>query len=391
MSPSKLVILLTFSLFLCNTLLWAQESPAPANTTQEEGRPQGWSFEKRYESPHKWYEQERFAFDPQAPWKTNAVLIIQDDKILYEKYANGFSPEKPHRLWSVSKSLAAAILSLRLKELSLDLDTPISKIYPDLDKGLKKKLTFRHLLQMSSGLQWNELYESNPFESHVVDMLYINHQKDMGAFVASRPLAHHPGEFFNYSSGETNLLMKVLRSTFKNQEEYDQYPWQKLFSPIGIRSATFEQDGAGTFVGSSYAFMTARDLARFGRLMMSQGKWIDSTKDKEEERTTEILDPRFVKESFQMAPSVCQTFLRSNTNKMGYGLHWWLNRECPSKGLRRYPDLPQELKMALGHHGQMLVLFPKENAMVVRFGADKKSRLKANDWLKLVHQGLKRE
>ncbi len=355
-------------------------------------------------SPSRWQDIERLAFSPAdysdqkvtRPWQTNAVLIIKDDQILYEKYAHGFSKETPHRLWSVTKSLAAALMGLRLKELGLDLDTPALKISPLLSTGLKKKITLRHLLQMSSGLQWNEFYEGNPFSSHVVDMLYIENYQDMGALTASRPMAHHPGQYFNYSSGETNLLMKILRETFEKQEDYDAYPWKKLFEPLGIDSATWEQDGSGVFVGSSYGFMNARDLARFGRLMLKNGLWEKKLKAEKEENPNanqvesflEILPQEFVRQSFQLAPSTCQTHKKGRPNRQTYGLHWWLNRECPNKKVRLYPDLPQSLRMALGHHGQMLVLFPKENALVVRFGADKKARFNANAWLKLVYQEL---
>lgn len=367
-----------------------QDGQTPSHPQESNDRqpPPSWSFQENSSSQvsYQWSEAERFAFNPnkEKPWQTNAVLIIKDDTILFEKYANGVTKDTPHRLWSVSKSLAGALIGKRLQELNLDIEAPIYPYEPLLTDGLKRKLTFKNLLQMSSGLQWNEFYESNPFESHVVDMLYINNHEDMGTFVAKRPLYHMPGEVFNYSSGETNLLMKVLRQTFEKKQDYDDYPWNILFDPIGIQSATWEQDKSGTFIGSSYAFMTARDLARFGRLMMAGGVW------KEGEKVQRILERNYVDKTFQMAPSVCQTISKGNTNRFGYGLQWWLNKECPNKKLRAYPDLPQTLKMALGHHGQSLILIPELNAIIVRFGADKLGRFKVNDWLKIVYGELKK-
>jgi CubicO group peptidase (beta-lactamase class C family) len=364
-----------------------------------------WPFIELSSPSSRWQEVEKFAFSPQnysgseeiRKWQTNAVLIIKDDRILYENYAHGFTKESPHRLWSVTKSLAAALIGKRLNEIGLSLDDEAARFLPALRQGLKKKITFRHLLQMSSGLQWNEFYETNPFSSHVVDMLYINNFKDMGALTASRPMIHHPGLYFNYSSGETNLLMKILQQTFEDQKAYDNYPWEALFTPLGIEQATWEQDGSGVFVGSSYGFMKARDLARFGRLMLTEGQWSSSpmeeenTKDeKKKQAIIQVLPKDFVRQTFQQAPSTCQTVKKGRANRQTYGLHWWLNRECPNKKVRFYPDLPQDLRMALGHHGQMLVLFPKENAIVVRFGADKKARFNANAWLKLIYQELQK-
>lgn len=376
---TSLILFLIFS--ASAPLLFAQEASSPSPTLEKES---GWNFKKEMNSSARWRESELFAFGEDKPWQTNGVLIIKDDTILFEKYANGFNEDSPHRLWSVTKSLSGALIGKRLEELKLNVDSPLHPFEFLLSKGLKRKLTFRNLLQMSSGLNWNEFYESNPFESHVVDMLYIKNYHDMGSFVAKRPLFHTPGQVFNYSSGETNLLMKILRQTFKTQEDYNDYPWQVLFEPLGIKSATWEQDKSGTFVGSSYGFMTANDLARFGRLMLAHGQW------NEGEKTTQILPKEFVKESFKMAPAVCQTVSEGRTNRFGYGFQWWLNKECPNKKLRAYPDLPQTLKMALGHHGQGLFLFPELNAIVVRFGADKKERFKVNDWLKLVYKELKK-
>ena len=70
-------------------------------------------------------------------------------------------------------------------------------------------------------------------------------------------------------------------------------------------------------------------------------------------------------------------------------MQWWLNIECPQKGKRTFSKLPQDVFMALGHHGQMLVVIPSENAIVVRYGADKKKRFPREKWMNLVYEAIK--
>ena len=327
----------------------------------------------------KWAGQESFAFHSKRKWQTDAVLIIKDDNIVYEKYAHGFTQNKPHRLWSISKSFASALIGKRLSQKGWPIIKKASEVLEELNKPIKKNITFRDFLQMSSGLAWNEFYEGNPFESHVVDMLYIENFKDMGLFTATREARARPGKIFNYSSGETNLLMKLLKQTFPTQEEYDNYPWDVLFNPLGITTATWEQDQAGNFVGSSYLFMTTRDLARFGRLYIKKGQW---NKDKQ------IIPQNFVTDSLKVAPTSCQTYRKAKTDSLTYGYHWWLNQECPEKKKRSVPGVTNELFMALGHQGQVMAIFPKEKAIAIRLGADKLEKFDRNSWIKKVYKEL---
>ena len=94
----------------------------------------------------------------------------------------------------------------------------------------------------------------------------------MAAFTAAHAAGAAPGTRFRYSSGDSNVLAAALRGMV-GEQAYVNYPWNALFEPLGITSAVWERDGAGTFVASSYAYMTARDLARVGLLMQRDGRW----------------------------------------------------------------------------------------------------------------------
>lgn len=317
-------------------------------------------------------QQEDLAFY-QGQWRTNTVLILRDNEVVYEKYAPGFERDKPQRLWSITKSLSSLLIGIRLNELNLGPNEKVKRILNELKTPYP--LTVRHLLQMSSGLKWNEFYESNPFQSDVVAMLY--EKKDMGLFTARKPSLLPPGQRFAYSSGETNLLMKWFHDTFDLKEKHDLYPWEKLFHPLGIQTATWEQDQSGTFVGSSYAYMSARDLAKIGQLVLQGGQWGEE----------KILPQRYLSESLKNAPVVCSTPFPKESKGASYGFHWWLNRSC-SQRKRPYPDLPEDLILALGHHGQTLAIFPTQKLIAIRFGADKKKRFPRGKWLKSVLEGI---
>ena len=92
----------------------------------------------------------------------------------------------------------------------------------------------------------------------------------MGAYAASQPLLNPPGTVFQYTSGNSNILSRLIRHTV-GEQDYHAFPYEQLFYKIGMYSALLEPDASGTFVGSSYSFATARDWARFGLLYLNDG------------------------------------------------------------------------------------------------------------------------
>lgn len=201
--------------------------------------------------------------------RTDAVVVIRDGRLVYERYAGPSRAETPHLTWSVSKSLLATLLGVAEGEGRFQLDDPVARYYPPFARH--PEVTLRHLLNWSSGLDWQEDYEFAPLKSSVVAMLYTRGRDDMAGFVAETPQARPPGRRFRYSSGDSNVLAAALHGMLG--ADYAEYPWRALFEPLGIRSAVWERDAAGTFVGSSYVYMSARDLARVGLLMQRHGRW----------------------------------------------------------------------------------------------------------------------
>src|SRR6185437_7930745 len=125
------------------------------------------------------------------------------------------------------------------------------------------------------------------------------------AFTARHKMAHMPGAIFNYSSGNSNILARIVRQTV-GEKGYAGYPFNSLFYKIGMYSASFEPDASGTYVGSSYINATARDYARFGLLYYNDGVW----------NGERILPVGWVKET--------QLASQANPYK-NYGYQFWLN------------------------------------------------------------------
>lgn len=319
---------------------------------------------------------ENYAFAPRNDAtrdgiRTDALLIVHDGQIIYERYAAPTTAQTPHLTWSISKSLLAAVLGVAYGEGRFKLDDPALKFYPALEKH--PAITLGHLLNWASGLDWQEDYEYAPLKSSVVAMLYTRGHRDMAAFTAAHDSYAAAGLAFRYSSGDSNLLAAALK-TMVGPERYGDYPWTALFEPLGIRHAVWESDASGTFVASSYAYLTARDLARVGLLMARGGRWNDR----------QLLPEDWV--AFNLKPFAGY---KAQQEEAVPGGHWWLNRivdGAPSP----WPDAPPDTFAALGHWGQALYVMPSKKLVIVRYGDDRDGSYKHNELLKRVLQAVRR-
>jgi CubicO group peptidase (beta-lactamase class C family) len=250
----------------------------------------------------------------------------------------------------MTKSLTNALCGILVRQGKLDLTAPAA--VPEWSRAgdARQAITVDLLLRQSSGLLWNEVYESSPLNSNVIAMLYGRGHRDMAAFAAAQPLVHPPGAVWAYSSGTTLILQRILRSRIGSDAEYHAFPRQALFDPIGMKSALIEPDAAGTFVGSSYSYATARDWARFGLLYLRDGSWKD----------TRILPEGWVDYTRTPAPAAPHG---------EYGAHFWLNAGAAERGAPAPdPRAPTDLFYASGHDGQVIAIVPSRDLVIVRLG-----------------------
>ncbi|MBS1557826.1 MAG: serine hydrolase [Bacteroidetes bacterium] len=277
--------------------------------------------------------------------RTRAIVVAVNGRIVAEKYAEGFDENSKHIGWSMTKSITNALVGILVKQGKLKIDEPAP--VNEWKKDDRKNITLSDLLDMSSGLQWEENY-SGP--SGATNMLFK--EKDMGIYAAGYPLKHKPGESFEYSSGTTNIISRIIRQTV-GDEDYYQFPYRELFAKIGMHSLVLEPDAGGTFVGSSYSFATARDFARFGLLYLNDGVW----------NGERILPEGWVK--YSSTPT-------SGAHRGEYGAQWWTNAgEKINQANRTYPNVPADCFQAEGFEGQYIFVVPSKKLVVVRLGLTK--------------------
>jgi len=277
------------------------------------------------------------AFDKKAEKnkRTRAVIVIYKDKIIAEKYADGFDKNSKILGWSMTKSLTATYFGILQKQGKLNIMKPAPIAQWAADE--RSKITINDLLHMNSGLEWEEDYGKI---SDVTQMLFI--AEDMTQSQIDKPFVGKPNNTWNYSSGTTNLLSGILRKQFKTHQDYLDFWYSSLLDKIGMNSALIETDMAGNFVGSSYGWATTRDWAKFGLLYLHKGNW----------NGEQLFDPSW--SNYVATPT--------NGSNGRYGAHFWLNTNGD------FPDVPRDFYRCSGYQGQMVAIFPSQDLVVVRMG-----------------------
>jgi CubicO group peptidase (beta-lactamase class C family) len=280
--------------------------------------------------------------------ETHALLIVQGGRIVLERYGDGCGPDQTYPSWSKAKSITHALVGIAVGDGKLDVSAPAD--VPEWRDDERAAITLDHLLRMSSGLQWVEEYVPGQ-PSDVIAMLFGDGQDDVAGFAARFPLAHQPGSFWQYSSGTTNIVSRILARTLDAYgPDFEAFMRARLFEPLGMTSPVPKFDAAGTFIGSSFCFCTARDFARFGLLYLRDGMW----------------------EGRRLLPEGWVDYARTPTPQQPldepYGAHWWLGVGGPGSF------------SANGYDGQFTVCVPDLDLVLVRHGAtplDRKDDLRA--------------
>lgn len=294
------------------------------------------------------------AFDKNGEFqkKTIALLAIKDDSIILEKYAEGYNQETELLGWSMTKSITNMLVGILVKEGKLSVDQ--KALFPEWTDA-RSEITLDNLLRMNSGLDWDEIY------SEVADATEMLFKSDnMPGRAIGSPAAYPPGEVFNYSSGTSNLVGLLLRNQFETVEDYHNFPYEKLFNPLGLESAIIETDEDGNFVCSSYCFATAREWATLGLLYLHKGQWGQDTIFTEDWYNYSIT-------STQASPDAC------------YGAHIWLNTNHND-----IQDGPEDMFKFSGYEGQYVYILPSQNMVIVRMGLSEGPPFDMNGVIKTI-------
>lgn len=266
---------------------------------------------------------------------TYALLVVKNGQLVYERYDAGANAFYLQYSWSMAKSITHALTGILVDDGKLDPYAPAP--VPEWQNDARREITLDQLLRMSSGLEFNEDYVDGQV-SDVIPMLQFEGRHDTGAFAAAKPLVHEPGTFWSYSSGTTNIICRILKEVVGDGASgMLRFMNDRLFEPIGIRSATPKFDTSGTFIGSSFLLATPQDFARFGLLYLRGGTW-----DGREILTRDWVD-------YARTPT-------HHDEESCYGAHWWMK-----------PDDP-DIFYCGGYDGQRIACFPDRDLVMARCG-----------------------
>lgn len=285
------------------------------------------------------YDSKNYLFDDfLEEHKTQAFLIIHNDKIVYEKYFNHSGEMEFVTSFSISKSVISALIGIAIDEGLIKSEfEPITAFLSELQArdSSFSKIKIQDLLQMRSGLWLNENFY-NPFSD--IGKAYFG--RNLTRLMKKLKIDKEPGVSFNYFNYNTQLLAFILEKvTGKTVVDYLQ---EKIWEPLSMESdASWSIDSRKHGNVKAYCCINAiaRDYAKFGRLFLHKGVW----------EGKRIISDEWVEKS-------------TNPIKDGpkyYGYQWWLNNSYKSDFL------------AAGILGQYIYVYPDKNLIMLRFGKSK--------------------
>ncbi|WP_189407124.1 serine hydrolase [Mesorhizobium sp. M1A.F.Ca.ET.072.01.1.1] len=202
----------------------------------------------------------------------DSLLVVRHGRIVAEAYYAPYTAGIPHEIYSSTKAVTGTLLGMVYKDGLLDrLDHPILDFFADRQVAnvddRKKAITVQNLLDMTSGLDWDQGFEGGRQQS----MKDLYRSSNWTQFILDRPMAHPPGEVFNYSNGNADLVSAIItRLTGKLAEDYAR---EKLFDPLGIVDWHWDRDPQGLTKGEGMLYLLPRDMAKLGYLYLHHGEW----------------------------------------------------------------------------------------------------------------------
>jgi len=267
--------------------------------------------------------------------KTVAFLVIHNDTIKYENYFNKYKKESIVASFSMAKSFTSFLIGCAIEDKYINsVNDPVTLYVPELKENGFDNVTIENLLQMTSGLDFNESY-SNPF-GHAATFYY---GRRLEKSTLKLKLKNNPNETTDYVSGNTQLLGLVLDRALK-EKTISKYLEEKLWKQVGMEyNASWSIDKKKNGLEKTFCCLNARaiDFAKFGRLYLNKGNW----------NGNQIISESWVQNSTKIDTS--------NGSELGYQYQWWI------------PNKEGDF-IAEGILGQFIFVSPSENLIIVRLG-----------------------
>ena len=272
----------------------------------------------------------------------HSVLVAQDGVLVFEQYFEGsderrgealgtvrFDQTTLHDLRSVTKTITGALVGLAAEQGALRLDAPVPAVL-DLPIPVardKAALTVRHLLTMTSGLEWDE--RSHPYTDPRNSETAMDLSESSVEYVLSQELVDPPGTRFAYCGGCTMVLAAAVREA--TGLALDRFAEEHLFGPLGIDDFEWYQHQDGLPIAASGLRLRPRDMLKFGQLYLDEGRW----------QGRQVLPSTWVAESTSLVIQL--------DSISGYGYQWWVDLEPVDGEVEAIP-------VARGNGGQRIYL-----------------------------------
>lgn len=338
---------------IANTYLKGRSGPSIgeyeifSNREVKAGISQTWYVSKQ-SNTKKISEQHEKQFDEM---QTVAFLIVKNDSIIHEQYWDGYGEDSKSNSFSMAKTFISMLIGCAIDEGKIkNVDEPVSDFLPEFKYGENSKLTIKHLLTMSSGINFDENYV-NPIAYPAA----AYYGSDLKKLTYGYKVTEEPGKTFKYLSGNTELLGFILeKATGKTVSEYMS---EKIWKPVGAKNtALWSLDHENGMEKAYCCFNSnARDFARLGKLFLNSGKW----------NGNQIISSDYFLNSVKLANLVD---VNGNQNKK-YGYAWWIMPDY--KGHYIY--------YARGILGQYIFCIPDKKMVVVRLGKKRENPLPTDD------------
>jgi CubicO group peptidase (beta-lactamase class C family) len=326
---------------LQNTYLKGRSGPSPTEYTIFEnneikaGKELPWALSKNY-NKHSLSAAGRSELEN---YKSIAFLVFKNDSILYEEYWDEGAKGSITNSFSMAKTFVSVLVGIAIGEGKIkDENQAVGDFIPEYKVGENAKLTVKHLLTMSSGIDFDEDYVS-PF-AYPAKAYYGS---DIRILTMKYKLVQEPGKVFKYLSGNTELLAFVLEKA--TRKSLSDYASEKLWKPLGASKSAYWSLDKKDGVEKAYCCFNsnARDFARIGSLYMNDGNW----------HGQQIVPKDYVKSSIIPANLIDE----ENKPNDRYGYSWWM---LDYKGMHMY--------YARGILGQYVLAIPDKNLLMVRLG-----------------------
>jgi len=308
-------------------------------------------------APETWaLYKKKFKGDPVesflAKTHTTSFMVLKNDTIIYENYFNGFQRDSISQVFSITKAVVSALVGIAIAEGDIkSLEQPVADFIPEFGKDDRQHIQIGHLLNMTSGLAFDD-YRT------LLKVLRLYYNPKIDQFIRKVKLKHEPGTHFAYKSISTQVLGVCLeQATGRSVADYLE---EKIWRPAGMaRPAEWNlATGSRDEIMFGGLCTHARDLAKFGRLYLNNGRCGER----------QIVPKGWVLRSRQ----------RDTTggNWWGYSNCWWLDTYCEKdeyyKGDSDEPPCAEVFEMtdffAAGFRGQYVYVNPEHNIIIVRQG-----------------------